>query len=95
MGKVDGDGQRCGSPVLTRTTLLLRWAGRGVARRIGVLGSVAVIVHEVYIVMFSNHPVADPFVHVMTEMAVLVPGSAMVFIALATFRNRLLFIKSG
>ena len=54
----------------------------------------AVIAHELYIVLFSNYPIADPFLHVMTEMVVLVPGSAMVFIAVATFRNRLLFIRS-
>ena len=74
--------------------LMTEWTATGAGYCGGVLGSVAVIVHEVYIVLFSDYPIADPFVHVMTEMAVLVPGSAMMFIAVATFRNRLLFIRS-
>jgi hypothetical protein len=59
-----------------------------------VLGAVAVIAHEVYDVLFSDYPIADPFLHVMTEMAVLVPGGAMVFMAVANIRNRFLPIRS-
>ncbi len=59
-----------------------------------VLGAVAVIAHEVYDVLFSDYPIADPFLHVMTEMAVLVPGGAMVFVAIAGIRNWFLPIGS-
>ena len=70
------------------------WTATGAAYYGGVLGSVAVIVHQICTVLFSDYPIADPFLHVMTEMAVLVPGSAMVFIVVASFRNRLLFTRS-
>ncbi len=52
------------------------------------------IAHEVYDALFSDYPIADPFVHLMTEMAVLVPGGAMVFVAIAGIRNWFLPIGS-
>ena len=69
------------------------WTATGAAYWGGVLGAVAVIVHKVYIVLFSSHPATDPFVHVMTEMALVVPGSAMVFAAVAGIRNWLLRVE--
>ena len=50
------------------------WTTTGAAYCGAVLGAVAVIAHELYIVLFSNYPIADPFLHVMIEMAVVVPG---------------------
>jgi hypothetical protein len=52
-----------------------------------------VIAHQVYIVLFSASPIDDPFLHVMTEMAVVVPSSAMVFVAIAGIRNWLLRLR--
>jgi hypothetical protein len=66
------------------------WTTAGAAYCGAVLGAVAVIVHQVYIVLFSAYTIADPFLRVMTEMAVLVPGGAMVFAAIASLRNRVL-----
>ncbi len=54
----------------------------------------AVIAHEDYDVLFSDYTIADPFLDVMTEMAVLVPGGAMVFVAVASIRNWFLPIRS-
>jgi hypothetical protein len=69
------------------------WTATGAVCWGGVLGAVAVIVHEVYDVLFSGYLIADPFLHVMTEMAVLVPGSAMVFVTIAGMRNWLLRMR--
>lgn len=66
------------------------WTVTGAAYGGGVLGAMAVIVHEVSIVLFSDYPLADPFLHVMTEMAIVVPGTALVFAAIAGIRNWLL-----
>jgi hypothetical protein len=63
------------------------WTTTGAAYCGAVLGAVAVIAHELYIVLFSNYPIADPFLHVMIEMAVVVPGGAMAFAAIATIRS--------
>jgi hypothetical protein len=53
----------------------------------GVLGAMAVMVHEGYTV-FSGHclPI-DPFTHVMAELAVFAPGSAAVLGIAANVRN--------
>jgi hypothetical protein len=64
------------------------WTVTGAAYWGGVLGAVAVIVHEVYAVLFSAYPLADPFLHVMTEMAFVVPGTALAFAVIAGIRNR-------
>ncbi len=77
--------------VETRT----EWTMTGAACWGGVLGAVAVIVHEVYDVLFSDYPIADPFLHVMTEMAVAVPSSAVGFVAIAGIRNWFLRLRLG
>jgi hypothetical protein len=69
------------------------WTATGAACWGGVLGADSVIAHEIYIVLFSASPIDDPFVHVMTEMAVVVPSSAMVFVAIAGIRNWLLRLR--
>ena len=66
------------------------WTATGAAYWGGVVGAMAVIVHEVHAVLFSDYPPADPFLHVMTEMAFVVPGTALAFAAIAGIRNRLL-----
>jgi hypothetical protein len=53
-----------------------------------VLGAVAVVVHQLYVALFVDYLIVDPFVYVMTEMAVLVPGGAMLFGAVTMIRNR-------
>jgi hypothetical protein len=54
-----------------------------------VLGAVAVMAHQLYVALFVDHLIVDPFVYVMSEMAVLLPGGAMLFAAVAMIRNRL------
>ena len=66
------------------------WTVTGAAYGGGVLGAMAVIVDEVFIVLFSDYPLADPFLHVMAEMAIVVPATALAFAAIAGIRNRLL-----
>jgi hypothetical protein len=66
------------------------WTVTGAAYGGGVLGAMAVIVHEVFIVLFSDYPLADPFLHVMAEMAIVVPATALAFAAIAGIRNWLL-----
>lgn len=60
-----------------------------------VSGAVAVIVHQVYVVLFSDELVGDPFVYVMTEVAVLVPGGAILFSGVAILRNWLWQVRLG
>ena len=67
-----------------------QWTATDAACWGGVLGTASVIAHELYIVLFSASSIDDPFLHVMTEMAVVVPGGAMVFVTIAGIRNRLL-----
>jgi hypothetical protein len=50
-------------------------------------GGVAVVVHQVYVALFSDVLVVDPFIYVMTEMAVFIPGGAVVFAGAALLRN--------
>jgi hypothetical protein len=69
------------------------WAVTGVACWGGILSAVAVMAHEVYDVLFSASSIADPFLHVMTEMAVLVPSGAMGFAVIAGVRNWLLRMR--
>jgi uncharacterized membrane protein len=69
------------------------WTATGAACWGGILGAVAVMVHEVYDVLFSDYPIADPFLHVMTEMVVLVPSGAMGFTVIAGVRNWLLRMR--
>jgi hypothetical protein len=59
----------------------------------GVLGAVAVIVHEVRAVLFGDYPIGDSFVHVMTEMVVAVPCGGLLFAATAGLRNWLLRMR--
>ena len=53
-----------------------------------VLGSAAVMVHEVYIVFFSTCLNSDPFTHALGEMAVFGPAGAVLFAAAAHLRSR-------
>ncbi len=64
------------------------WDETGPAFCGAILGAIAVVGHELYDVLFGVCPVADPFIHVMTEMAIVVPSGAMVFAGAATIRNR-------
>ncbi len=64
------------------------WDETGAAFGGATLGAVAVVGHELYDVLFGVCPVVDPFVHVMTEMVIVVPGGAMLFAGAATARNR-------
>ncbi len=54
----------------------------------GVLGTVVAVVHQVYVALFGTDLIVDPFVYVMTEMAVLVSGGVVLFAVLAMIRNR-------
>jgi hypothetical protein len=54
----------------------------------GILGTVVAVVHQVYVALFSTDLIVDPFVYVMTEMAVLVSGGVVLFAVLAMIRNR-------
>lgn len=49
--------------------------------------SVAVVVHQVYVVLFSEVLVVDPFIYVMIEMALFIPGAAVLFAGAALLRN--------
>ncbi len=51
------------------------------------VGAVAVLVHQVYVVLFSDVLIVDPFVYVMTEMALFIPGGALLCAGIATMRN--------
>jgi hypothetical protein len=69
------------------------WTMAGAAFCGAVLGAVAVLTHELYVVLFGDYPIVDPFLHVMTEMAVLVPGGAVLFAGVAVIRNWLSQIR--
>lgn len=58
-------------------------------------GGVAVVAHQVYVALFSDVLIVDPFVYVMTEMALFIPGGAMVFVAVAIIRNWLMQDRLG
>jgi len=60
-----------------------------------VFGAVAVLAHQVYVVLFSDELIVDPFVYVITEMAVLVPGEAMLFTGAVVIRNWLSQVRLG
>ena len=55
----------------------------------GVLGTVVAVVHQVYVALFGTDLIVDPFVYVMTEMAVLISGGVVLFAGVAMIRNRL------
>ncbi len=59
------------------------------------VGAVAVLVHQVYVVLFSDVLIVDPFVYVMTEMALFIPGDAVVFAGAALLRNWLRQVRLG
>lgn len=50
-------------------------------------GGVAVVAHQVYVVLFSDVLVVDPFIYVMAEMALFIPAGAVVFAGAALLRN--------
>jgi hypothetical protein len=50
-------------------------------------GAVAVVVHQVYVALSSNVLIVDPFLYVMTEMALFIPSGAMLFAGAVTLRN--------
>ena len=52
-----------------------------------VLGAVAVVVHQLYVALFVDSLIVDPFIYVMAEMAVLLPAGAMLFAGTAILRN--------
>jgi hypothetical protein len=54
----------------------------------GILGTVVAVVHQVYVALFGIDLIVDPFVYVMTEMAVLISGGVVLFAVLAMLRNR-------
>jgi hypothetical protein len=56
-------------------------------------GAVAVVVHQVYVALFSDVLIVDPFVYVMTEMALFIPGGAMLLAGAVTLRNWLLQVR--
>jgi hypothetical protein len=72
-----------------------QWDGTGAAFCGAILGAVAVVGHELYDVLFGVCPVADPFIHVMTEMAIVVPSGAMLFAGPVVLSNWLLQIRLG
>ena len=47
----------------------------------------AVVVHQVYVALSSNVLIVDPFLYVMTEMALFIPSGAMLFAGAVTLRN--------
>ena len=55
-----------------------------------VFGAVAVIGHELHSVSSRSLPAIDPFIHVGTELAVLMPSSATLFAVIVIIRNWLL-----
>lgn len=55
----------------------------------GILGAVAVLLHEGYTVLFGLCLPIDPFTHVMAELAVFAPVGAAVLGMAANVRNRL------
>ena len=54
-----------------------------------VVGSMTVMVHEVYVVFFGTCLSSDPFTHALGEMAVLGLGGAIAFAAAAHIWSRL------
>ena len=64
------------------------WNARAAALCGAVLGAAAVMAHELRDVLLRDCPAVDPFIHVMTEMAVAVPSGAMLFAGVAKIRNR-------
>ena len=54
-----------------------------------IVGSMAVMVHEVYIVFFGTCLSSDPFTHALGEMAMFGPGGAIAFAATAYMWSRL------
>ena len=55
----------------------------------GILGTVVALAHQIYAALFGTDLIVDPFVYVMTEMAVLISGGVVLFAVLAMLRNRL------
>jgi len=58
-------------------------------------GAVAVVVHQVYVVLFSDELTIDPFVYVMTEMAMFVPAGAMLSVGAVILHEWLSQVRSG
>ncbi len=54
----------------------------------GILGTVVALAHQIYAALFGTDLIVDPFVYVMTEMAVLISGGVVLFAVLAVIRNR-------
>jgi hypothetical protein len=71
------------------------WSTLGAAFCGAVLASLAVMVHEVYTVIFGYCLSSDPFTHVLLEMAIFGPGGAILFGAIASVRNRFLADESS
>ena len=66
-----------------------RWDPAGLALIGGGLGILLVVAHEAYVIFSGRFHNVDPFVHIITEMAILGSGLALVFAAVAVIRNRL------
>ncbi len=69
------------------------WSATAAAFCGAVLGAVAVLAHQLYVALFVDYLIVDPFVYVMTEMAVLLPGGALLFAAIAIIRNRFRYLQ--
>jgi hypothetical protein len=67
-----------------------RWDPAGLALIGGGLGILLVIAHEAYVIFSGRFHNVDPFVHIITEMAILGSGLALLFAAVAVIRNRLI-----
>ncbi len=64
------------------------WSTLGAAFCGAVLASLAVMVHEVYTVIFNHCLSSDPFTHVLLEMAIFGSGGAILFGAIASVRSQ-------
>jgi hypothetical protein len=63
------------------------WPVTGAAYWGGVLGAMAVMVHEVYTGISGHCPEVDPFTHVMAELAVFAPAGAVMLGVAANVRT--------
>jgi hypothetical protein len=64
-----------------------QWPATAAAYLGGVLGAVAVIVHEVHTGISGRCPEVDPFTHVLAELTIFASGCAVTFGLAANVRN--------
>jgi hypothetical protein len=64
-----------------------RWDPAGFAFVGAGVGLIAVVAHEAYDIFSGDFEDVDPFIHIMAEFVVLSTGGAMLFAAIAEFRN--------